>query len=75
MSLPNVAAATQVGGMKEAIAQCLARYADAFEQSKVDGYMCDFLDEELLELKLGVAEPEHRRIFLDWVEQMQRPGE
>ena len=28
MSLPNVAAATQVGGMKEAIAQCLARYAD-----------------------------------------------
>ena len=53
----------------------LARYADAFEESKVDGYMCDFLDEELLELKLGVAEPEHRRIFLDWVEQMQRPGE
>ena len=28
MSLPNVAAATQVGGMKEAIAQCLARYAN-----------------------------------------------
>ena len=53
----------------------LARYADAFGRCSINGYMCDFLDEELLELQLGVAEPEHRRIFLEWVEQMQRPGE
>jgi len=51
----------------------MSQYASAFERSEIDGYMCDFLDEELLELQLGVANTEHRRRFLAWVDSMQHP--
>lgn len=53
----------------------LEQYAPAFEQSQVDGTMCDFLDSELLEFQLGVTEPSHRHKFLQWVASMQKPGE
>ena len=51
----------------------MSQYASAFERSEIDGYMCDFLDEELLELQLGMASAEHRRRFLAWVDSMQLP--
>jgi len=61
------------------VLKCLQRlqmdqYAPAFERYDIDGWMCDFLDEEILEMQLGVAEPEHRRRFLSWVESMQVVG-
>ena len=34
----------------------------------------DFLDDELLERQLGVADAEQRTRFLGWVEGMQHPG-
>ena len=52
----------------------LPQYCAAFERCGIDGHMCDFLDEELLEFQLGVAEPAHRRRFLEWCESMQPPG-
>lgn len=53
----------------------LQQYAPAFERSNVDGAMCDFLDDELLEFQLGVSDPAHRHRFLAWVAQMQWPGD
>jgi len=49
-------------------ALALEQYATAFVRHGVDGFMCDFLDEELLEWQLGMRHPEHRQRFLQWVE-------
>uniref|UniRef100_A0A7S0IZV1 SAM domain-containing protein n=1 Tax=Calcidiscus leptoporus TaxID=127549 RepID=A0A7S0IZV1_9EUKA len=49
-------------------ALALEQYAAAFVRHGVDGFMCDFLDDELLECQLGMYHPEHRQRFLQWVE-------
>ena len=51
----------------------LGVHAAAFERDGIDGGMCDFLDDEMLEHQLGMGE-EHRRVFLRWVESMRPPG-
>ena len=60
------------------VRSCLSRlkleqYAHAFEVHAIDGYMCDFLDDDLLEHQLGMRQEEHRKRFLAWVAQMQIP--
>ena len=60
------------------VLSCLARlkleqYSASFEAHGIDGYMCDFLDDSILQHQLGMRVEEHRKRFLQWVEQMQVP--
>lgn len=61
------------------VAKCLrslslGQYVAAFERFSIDGRMCDLLDEDLLELQLGMREADHRHAFFRWVDGMQHAG-
>jgi len=49
----------------------LDEHASAFSRCEVSGRMCDLLDDELLQHKLGVTQPQQRDTFLKWVASMQ----
>ena len=49
----------------------LDEHAAAFSRWEVSGWMCDLLDDDLLQHKLGVTQPQQRATFLKWVASMQ----
>ena len=49
----------------------LDEHAAAFSRCEVSGWMCDLLDDDLLQHKLGVTQPQQRATFLKWVASMQ----
>ena len=49
----------------------LDEHAAAFSRCEVSGWMCDLLDDDLLQHKLGVMQPQQRATFLNWVASMQ----
>ena len=52
----------------------LQQHCAAFEACKVDGGMCDLMDEELLRHQIGMSDPSHRKLWLQWVSSMQPPA-
>ena len=51
----------------------LDEHVAAFSRCEVSGWMCDLLDDDLLQHKLGMTQPQQRATLLTWVASMQPP--
>ena len=48
----------------------LAQYTPSFAREAIDGEVLGYLDDQLLQFQLGMADEGHRRRLLDWVDSM-----